>query len=34
VPFELVDDRNFAVVAVAVPEEMTKAAESSEEEQA
>ncbi len=34
VPFELVDDRNFAVVAVAVPEEMTKAEESSEEEQA
>jgi len=34
VPFELVDDRSFAVVAVAVPEEMTKAEESSEEEQA
>lgn len=34
VPLELVDDRSFAVVAVVVPEEMTKAAESSEEEQA
>jgi len=32
VPFELVDDPNFAVVTVAVPEEMTKAAEGSEED--
>jgi large subunit ribosomal protein L25 len=34
VPFELVDDTSFAVVAVAVPEEMTKAAEGAEEEPA
>ena len=34
VPFELVDDRSFSVVAVAVLEEEGKAAESSEEEQA
>jgi large subunit ribosomal protein L25 len=34
VPFELVDDRSFAVVSVAVPEEMTKAAEGAEEEPA
>jgi large subunit ribosomal protein L25 len=34
VPFELVDDRNAAVVAVAVLEEEAKAAEGSEEEQA
>jgi large subunit ribosomal protein L25 len=34
VPFELADDRSFAVVAIAVPEEMTKAAEASEEEEA
>jgi large subunit ribosomal protein L25 len=32
VPFELMDDKNTAVVAIAVPEEMAKAAESSEEE--
>jgi large subunit ribosomal protein L25 len=34
VPFELVDVASFAVVTVAVPEEMTKAAEGSEEEPA
>ncbi len=34
VPFELMDDKNFAVVAVAVPEEMMKAAEGAEEEPA
>jgi len=32
VPFELVDDRSFAVVAIAVPEETTTATEGSEEE--
>ncbi len=32
VPFELMDDKTTAVVAIAVPEEMTKAAEPSEEE--
>lgn len=32
VPFELMDDKSTAVVAIAVPEEMTKAAEGSEEE--
>lgn len=34
VPFELVDDTAFSVVTVAVPEEMSKAAEGSEEEAA
>ncbi len=34
VPFELVDDRSFSVVAVTLLEEEGKAAESSEEEQA
>lgn len=33
VPFELMDDKSTAVVAIAVPEEMAKAAETSEEEQ-
>jgi len=32
VPFELMDDKTTAVVSIAVPEEMTKAAEPSEEE--
>jgi large subunit ribosomal protein L25 len=32
VPFELVDDRSFAVVAIAAPEESTTATEASEEE--
>lgn len=34
VPFELMDDKSTAVVAIVVPEEMTKAAETQEEEQA
>jgi len=34
VPFELMDDKSVAVVAIAVPEEVTKAVESPEEEQA
>ena len=34
VPFELMDDKSTAVVAMVVPEEMTKAAETPEEEQA
>jgi large subunit ribosomal protein L25 len=34
VPFELVDDRSFAVVAVAAPEETTRPEEGSEEEEA
>ena len=34
VPYELMDDKSAAVVAIAVPEEMAKAAESPEEEQA
>jgi large subunit ribosomal protein L25 len=33
VPFELMDDKSTAVVAMVVPEEMTKAAETAEEEQ-
>lgn len=33
VPFELMDDKSTAVVAIAVPEELAKAAETSEEEQ-
>ncbi len=34
VPFELMDEKSTAVVAIAVPEEMAKAAETSEEEEA
>jgi len=34
VPFELMDEKSTAVVAIAVPEEMAKAAETAEEEEA